>query len=251
MKNNLIKEIIERKFDCLIVSPHHDDAVLSCGELLAQLKGKTAVTVINVFTSAHGKPYTLSEKQFLKASGSSDALALYEERENEDKKILSQLGVSIINLGFEDALFRRKIRRTFLGRLLSEFDHVYPTYRWHLLKGLSRNDISAKELKKKLLPYKNKKTLVFAPYAIGDHVDHLIVRNVCEELFDNLILYSDFPYNVRLNSDGKVLDGGKIYTLKPDYVKKSGLIKGYKTQFNGLFSNGIIPKHDEFYFGKK
>jgi LmbE family N-acetylglucosaminyl deacetylase len=251
MKNNLINEILENKLNCVIISPHHDDAVLSCAELLSQLKGKTTVTVVNLFTASHDKPYTLSIKQFLKASGYSDALSLYDEREKEDKRVLSSLGVSIINLGLEDALFRRKKKLTFLGQLAPEVDHIYATYRWHLLKGPSENDFAADELRKKLQGFANKKNIVFAPYAIGGHVDHILARKVSEELFDNLILYSDFPYNVRLHTDGKEFEGKEKYIVNPDYHKKVALIKGYKTQFNGLFPNGIIPNHEEIYFRKK
>jgi len=247
---DLVRKIIKHKTSCIIISPHCDDAILSCGELLLQLNKKTKVTIINVFTAAHGKPYTLSEKQFLKTSGYTDAETLYKERQNEDKKVVSTFSVSIINLGLEDALFRRKKQKTFLGKFLPDFDHLYPTYRWHIIKKIEKNDYTILELKKKLKMFKNKNTLVFAPYGIGNHVDHVIARKVCEELFENLILYSDFPYNVNESIDNKRFNKEKIYTLQPDRNKKDKLIKGYITQFHGLFPTGTIPVHSEIYYSK-
>jgi LmbE family N-acetylglucosaminyl deacetylase len=251
MKNDLVKEILSKKLDCIFISPHNDDAVLSCGGLLTQLAGKTHITVVNVFTSAHAKPYTLSAQQFLKASGYSDAVTLYNVRKKEDKKVLSPLLVSVIDLGLEDALFRKKKQPTFLGKYLPEVDHIYPTYRWHILKGISKDDNAVSVLKNKLQQFKNKKNLIFAPYGIGNHVDHLIARKVCNKLFDNILFYSDYPYNVRNNSNEYGSRIGKIYTFQPDMLKKEKLIKGYGTQFSGLFPDGVISDHQEIYFSNK
>ncbi len=252
MKNTLSEFIIKNKIKCIFVSPHFDDVALSCAALLEQLSGKTEITVINAFTKAHKGPYTLSARKFLHDSTNySDATELFEEREKEDKKVLSTFSISIINLGLQDALFRKKKSATVLGKFLPEIDHVYPTYKWHLLKGVSRNDTALSELKKKLQPYNNINTFVFAPYGVGGHIDHLTVRTACEEVFDTVLLYSDFPYNTRLNSYGDALKNGEVYIVQPDLQKKEDLLKGYVTQFNGLFPTGEIAKHEEKYFSSK
>lgn len=248
---DLVKKIIKDKTPCVIISPHYDDAVLSCGELLMQIAGKVDMTIVNVFTKAHNKPYTFSAKKQLKNSSYSDAEALNKKREEEDKKVLSIFPVSIINLGLEDALFRRKEHSTFLGKFIPEFSHSYPTYRWHVLKGISKNDKAVSVLKDKLGSFSNKKCFIFGPYGIGNHVDHIIVRKVCEELFGHVLLYSDFPYNVRFHDYGKPLTKGSVYTLYPNREKKIKLIEGYKTQFLGLFPNGVVPEHKEVYFSNK
>lgn len=248
---DLVKEIINKKTTCVFVSPHQDDAILSCGELISQFSGKTTIIVVNVFTKAHKKPYTFSAKQFLKNSFAIDANKLYAEREREDKNVLSAFSVKIVNLGFQDALFRKKKNSSLLGKYMPEFDHIYPTYRWHIIKGISGNDYAIKELQEKLNLFKKKNILVFAPYGIGNHADHLVTRKACEEMFDNLLFYSDFPYNVRLQNFGKPFKNGNIYKIAPNMAKKSKLIKGYKTQFEGLFPDGTIPKHNEIYFTNK
>lgn len=248
---DLAKRIIDKKIPCLFISPHFDDAALSCATLLEQLSGKTDITIVNVFTKAHAKPYTLSAKVSLQQSKVDDALSLYKKREEEDKRVLSTFQLKITNLGLEDALFRRKKQTNFLGKILPELDHVYPTYRWHIIKHIVSTDYAFEELKKKLAPYKNKKIMIFAPYGLGDHADHRIVRKVCEELFDTIILYSDFPYNIRYNSYGQPFKNGETYRIKPDNKKKTALLKGYQTQFGGLFPLGTVPAHQEVYFSNK
>lgn len=252
MKNSLIERIQSKKLHCIIISPHFDDAVLSCGALMAKLVGNVDITVINVFTKAHRGPYTLSAKVFMKTStGFTDATKLYKERNNEDAKVLSQLGIKSSNLGFEDALFRRKKTKKYLGKYIPEFDHVYPTYRWHINKRIAASDFAFDLLAKKLKKFQNEKYLIFAPYGLGNHADHVLVRRVCEKLFSNLILYSDFPYNQGLKTYGKKLPHGGEYRIKPVMAKKTKLIQGYKTQFYGLFPNKTVNKHAEVYFSNK
>ena len=246
--NNLINTILEKKLSVVIVSPHQDDALLSCDALMDKLNGKVEITIVNVFTKAFKKPYTISAKQFLKASGYTDASLLYKQREEEDKKALSNFHCTVINLGLEDALFRRVKKKSFLGKIIPEFDHIYPTYRWHVIKAVSKNDPAIDTLKKKLEHFKNKKNIIFAPYGIGNHADHKLVRNVCEELFTNIVLYSDFPYNVRSDDYGKPLPETFLYELKPNIKQKDVLLNMYKTQFKGLFTGTEIPEHNEVYF---
>lgn len=248
MKKDLVKSIIKNKIPCVFLSPHQDDAALSCAELLSQLSGKTELTIINFFTKSSEKSYTLSAKKFLQASGYDDANDLYKERKKEDIAALSTFKAKVINFDFEDALFRKKKHSSFLGKLLPEFDHIYPTYRWHIVKKIASNDYVVSEIKKKLQVYKNKKILVFAPYGVGMHADHRIAREVCEELFEKYVLYSDFPYNVRENMHYLSNKKEDIYKLKPDMKKKRLVIGGYKTQVSGLFPDGTIPNHEEVYF---
>ena len=251
MNTDLATLIKKNNYHCLFLSPHADDVILSCGSLLSRLVGKTDITVLTVFTKAHEKPYTLSAKQFMKYSNNfADAQALYDVRVEEDKNAFARLGITPINLGFEDALFRRKKHRTFLGKFLPEFDHIYPTYRWHILKKIASDDSAISELTKQLPTYVKKNTLVFAPFGLGNHADHKVVRLVSEKLFDNLILYSDFPYNIRLNTYGQTPKAYTRYEVPVDKKKKDKLLHLYETQYRGLFPVGTTPDHKEVFFVK-
>lgn len=248
--NQLIKEIITKKLKCVFISPHFDDAVLSCGGLMLELAGKTDMTVVNVFSKANVGPYTLSASRFLKFSGNhSSAQELYSARELEDKSALQKLGAKIINLGLEDALFRRKDSKSIFGKILPEFNHVYPTYPLHIVKGANPNDPAFEQVKNELKKiYEENNTIYFAPYGIGNHADHQVVSSISKALFRKLVLYSDFPYNTRLNDHGSDIEGFRKIKLNPNQKEKNELIKNYKTQFTGLFPDRLVPSHNEVYF---
>ncbi|HUN01921.1 MAG TPA: PIG-L family deacetylase [Niabella sp.] len=250
--NQLITEILAKKLRCVFISPHLDDAVLSCGGLMQELARKTELTVINVFTSAHSGPYTLSARKFLQASGDfSNAAELYQARIEEDQRALLKLGVNVTNLGLKDALFRRKPKESLFGKILPEFNHVYPTYKWHITGSVNKNDPALADLRKQLEKLNLKEAVVFAPYGIGNHVDHQLVSAVSRSLFKKLVLYSDFPYNIRLDDYGSENGMYRKIELTPNLKEKIKLIKFYQTQFTGLFSDGEVPGHKEVYFVKK
>jgi len=248
-----IKKLSSHK-NVFIVSPHFDDAVLSCGSLIEKLIGqKVNVTIINIFTKAHSGPYTLSAKKFLNDSNKhTDAVKLFEERHQEDMEALKKLGVQLINLDLADALFRKKNTFNFMAKILPELNHIYPTYRWHVIKNVAKDDIAISQLESKLTQFADKNAVFIIPYGIGNHADHKITRKVCEKILCNkqFIIYSDFPYNIRTNRFGVCPKGWKRISLDIDYKQKSNIINMYGTQINGLFKDGIVPNHKEIYFYK-
>ena len=249
MNQDFINTILKNKKKCIFISPHPDDAVLSCAALLNKLSGKTEVTIVTLFTKAHSGPYTLSAKNFLHASDEKNADKLVEKRIKEDRAVLGKLAVKSIYLDLQDALFRLKPKKNLAGFFIPEFNHVYPTYRWHIIKKISSNDPAESQLLKLLKPILRKGSVIFAPYGIGGHVDHQIARKVSEKLSSDVILYSDFPYNSRENFYGEPSKKQTIVTLTPNGIKNK-LIKQYSSQFQGLFPYGKIPTHKEVYFLK-
>lgn|GEM_PF-880325 len=245
---DFVKNLEQKKI--YILSPHLDDAILSCGQLLSELSGRADITVINVFTKAHSGPYTLSGKKLLSLSGGyNDASQLYEERVKEDKKALTSLGVKIINLDLEDALFRRKVSGK--NRLIPELTHVYPTYRWNVIKNkIAFSDTALEMLETKLIEIVPDDALIFSPYTVSNHVDHFIVRTASDNLYKDVIYYSEFPYNISKNNYGSAT-GYETLIVPIDPSKKRRLIALYKTQLLPLFPSGKIPMHKEVYFLRK
>lgn len=253
MNKITLREIVKNYDEFVFVSPHLDDAALSCGQLILELlKKRKKVSVVNIFTKAHKGPYTLSAKKYLIDSGGySDATDLYKKRIEEDKAALSSIKVeNIINLGFCDALFRKRESKNPLGKYISELDHYYPTYRWHVLGERCSHDVVSLNLQRKLKKIVNKNAMVVAPYGVGGHVDHLITRAVCEELFKNIVLYSDFPYNIRSKNFGEKT-GKQVFELEPDMSRKEKIARMYESQFGRLFPDNKMPKHKEVYFIKR
>ena len=250
MNKALLQSIIKNKKTVYFVSPHFDDAILSAGATLQYLAKHVPVVIINVFTQAGERPYTLSVKANLKQSGFADAKELYREREKEDKMVLGKVTKNITNLGFIDSLWRKKKPSHPLENLLPEINYIYPTYRFHVAKGkIAKHDLLLiEEIKKKLRKIiKGENAVVFCPMAIGDHVDHVIVRKVCDELFANPIHWSDFPYNEKSTKD---TDDYEMIVFAKDLKKKQKLIEGYKTQFSAMFQDGLTLRAEKFYYKK-
>ncbi len=249
MEPTIIDKIKEKKMTCYFISPHYDDAVLSAGALMTYLSKYTDVIVINVFTKAGEIPYTMSAKAYLKQCGFEDAQTLYKNREKEDKEVLGKIVKKSTDLGFVDALWRKKTRGSLLGKILPELDHVYPTYRFQIQKGkiAELDTITVTKLREALMKLVQKdKRVIFCPAGIGNHVDHVLVRTVCESLFPDAIFWSDFPYNekdtvtIDLNNKQKV-------TFSKFLKGKRELIEGYQTQFKAMFKKGLITKPEIFY----
>src|SRR5690242_17600077 len=108
-----------------VLSPHLDDAVLSCGALLGHLAPRHRVTVVSVFTAAAPRPWSLPARRALRALGVGDAEEMFGLRRAEDAEVLGGLGVTGVHLGFTDALFRRSGGRR----------PAYRTFRFDALRG--------------------------------------------------------------------------------------------------------------------
>jgi LmbE family N-acetylglucosaminyl deacetylase len=229
----------------LVMSPHLDDAVLSCGALLAHLAARQLITVATVFTAAAPPPWSLPARRQLRALGGADAEDFFAQRRAEDRDVLAGIGATPVHLGFRDALFRRGRRGP-----------AYPTFRFDAARGrvASCDAGLAAEVSARVgeMARVHDAGVIFAPLGIGRHVDHLITRRAAHELAGRIpvVYYSDFPYS-------------QTAAPEPAFVRHAGLvphpwlsgraenasrIAGYRTQFAGLFPDGTVPTHPEIYW---
>ena len=189
----------------LFVSPHLDDAVLSCAALMRAMVAHAPVTVVTLFSAAAPRPHTRAARTFLRQcapglGGATASSTLFRERCREDIAVLDGLGAHWVHLGHPDALFRRRRDPSGLlgraGKLLPELDHRYPTFRFDIALGrVSRGDRELRETLTAEVADLARGSVVFAPLGVGRHVDHLLARAVGEHL--GAVLYADFPYTVR------------------------------------------------------
>jgi LmbE family N-acetylglucosaminyl deacetylase len=144
-----------------ILSPHLDDAVLSCWHVLSQ---PGEVIVINVFAgvpTSRGAPAWWD-----RVTGASDSVERVRERVEEDRKALALAGRAPVNLGFLDEQYRDAEQ--------------------------SLAPVTA-EIEARLLPGAH----VLAPAAFGGHADHVLVRSAALQLRSNgfaVSLYADLPH---------------------------------------------------------
>ncbi len=252
MNNRLIDTIVKNKTACYFVSPHYDDAVLSAGALLSYLAKHTTVVIITVFTQAGPKPYSLSAKAYLNQCGYTDADQLYSDRTKEDKLVLRKIAKKVIDLDFTDALWRRKYQPTMMMRQISklvpELGLIYPTYRLHVSKGrIAKADTKTFQDIRQALQnvISEDRRMIFCPAGIGGHVDHVLVRKVCEATFSPVVYWSDFPYDQ--SSTANFSEDMHMFTFEQDLSSKYALIKGYQTQFTAMFKSGLILGAEKFY----
>jgi LmbE family N-acetylglucosaminyl deacetylase len=241
----LLHEMEDDGAAALVISPHLDDAVLSCGALLAHLAPRHRVTVATVFTVAAPPPWSLPARRALRGLGLLDAEDLFAQRRAEDRDVLAGIGAEAVNLGFRDALFRR-------GRL----GPAYPTYRLDAARGrvASCDTGLAAEVSVRVdeLARAREAAVVFAPLGVGRHVDHLITRQAARELSrpSRIVYYSDFPYSLKAAPEaGFVRRAGLApHPWLLGRAENADRIAGYRTQFEGLFRDGTVPTRPEVYW---
>ena len=143
-----------------ILSPHLDDAVLSCWHLLAQ---PGDVRVINVFA---GVPSATAGAWWDQLTGATDSSQRMRERLAEDRAALAHAERLPVNLDFLDHQYRDAEQA--LSPLVTQIEAA-------------------------LAPGAH----VYAPAAIGAHADHELVRAAALELRErgfSISLYADLPH---------------------------------------------------------
>jgi LmbE family N-acetylglucosaminyl deacetylase len=143
----------------LILSPHLDDATLSCWHLLA---GSDEVEVVNVFT---GIPPDGALGHWDRETGATGGPTRVKERLEEDRAALAVAGRTAVGLGLLDAQYRNN--------------------------GRGPDVLGA------LLPRLAPDAVLYAPAALGVHVDHALVREAALALRQRgheIRLYADLPH---------------------------------------------------------
>lgn len=145
----------------VVLSPHLDDAVLSCWHVLTN---PGELTVINVFA---GVPAGLDAPAWWdQYTGATDSAERVRERIEEDRRALALAGRTAVNLGFLDEQYRHEAPP--LAPLIERIERL-------LAPGAR----------------------IYAPAAFVSHADHALVRAVALELRAAgfaVSLYADLPH---------------------------------------------------------
>jgi hypothetical protein len=145
----------------VILSPHLDDAVLSCWQVLTE---PGELFVVNVFAGIPGN--LRAPAWWDRYTGATDSAARVRERIDEDREALALAGRTAVNLGFLDEQYRDDEQA--LDPLIEEIGRLLPAG-----------------------------ATVYAPAAFASHTDHALVRAAALRLraagFD-VSLYADLPH---------------------------------------------------------
>ena len=143
----------------LVVSPHLDDAVLSCaGAIYAHARRGRRVVVATVFSEGR------------------DAA----RRQDEDRAAVASLGAEPLHLGLLDAPERLGIART----------HRALVWEAAILEA----DVSAVHGAIEATIERVQATCILVPLGVGDHVDHRVVHAAMRDRA-GVVVYEDRPYS--------------------------------------------------------
>ena len=190
----------------LVVSPHFDDAVLSCWSVLEEARG---ARVVNVFAGLPD-PGVLGEWD--QRTAATDSRARVRERIDEDRRALAPVAPEPVNLEFLDAQYRAAPPP--LG-----------------------------EIAEALRPRLHDGDVVYAPAAIGAHPDHVLVRDAVLSVRPDARLYADQPYTLvygwelpRATKNGRL--ARRVVLAPAARLRKLTAVRQYRTQLRGL-SEGL------------
>jgi LmbE family N-acetylglucosaminyl deacetylase len=229
----------------VILSPHLDDAVLSCWTLLAR---EREVTVINVFSGVPSADLPLSPWDRLTGAGDPRERAL--ERLREDAEVLASIGCQPVNLTFLDNQYRG-----------------------------GEQDVGP--LRDEIVAHIDGSPTVYAPAGIGANPDHFAVRAAAVAMLRrgfSVMLYAELPYACHYGwphwvtgADPdpyldvawdweRVLTYGEasvspqaatVRRLDPDERSaKHAAVRGYRTQYSGmekLLAHGDALDYEAFW----
>ena len=199
----------------VVLSPHLDDAVLSCGGLISsRARRGHDVLVVTVFAASPPR-FDLTElaSELQRRWGhAEDPVAV---RRSEDKEALALLGARSLHLPFLDCVYRQDPASDAVYYPDEEalFGDVHTEEaEWH--RDLAHTCLSA-------IPDLDARQIL-APLAIGHHVDHIIVRRMaCALLEDSsrVSFYEDYPYagNAASGPGAWIGDSRCTWTSNTDY----------------------------------
>ncbi len=148
----------------LIFSPHFDDAVFSLGIMIQRLLVDNKVTVVTIFSDCRSQ----------------------NQRQKENNRALLNFECESLELGFQDAPLRSKIYESPVSLLFNhkeDFLEQVKILKTSILDFIEKNDVKK----------------IFAPIAVGEHIDHLItfeaIYSIQSSFKGEIFYYVDQPYD--------------------------------------------------------
>jgi LmbE family N-acetylglucosaminyl deacetylase len=220
------------------LSPHLDDAVLSCGgSICSQALSGTEVLVVTVFA---GIPSTVKLSPLATELHDrwGNAQSPVAARRQEDRRALSMLGAEYLHLGFADAIYRSDGDSFLYQSDQDLFGSLHPSDASLIAQ------VAASLATIQGLP----RSTVLVPLAVGNHVDHQMVRDAVlavDSLFGRVVFYEDYPYVEQPGGLTRALEALAPEGWMPEVNPLSGehlaakinAIGAYRSQISTLFGD--------------
>ncbi|MEO1166238.1 MAG: PIG-L family deacetylase [Chloroflexota bacterium] len=191
----------------LFLSPHYDDATYSCGGVIYSLvQAGDTVTILTIMAGEPQPPFpntpVLQDNHTRWEAGENPV----QVRRQEDKIAAQLLGVETQYLDILDCIYR-----------IDGQTPLYPTEAslWHTTHA---QDNTLGQLKATPLP---KADVMYVPFGVGGHVDHLIVRDFGLHLAQvgyEVEFYIEYPY---LRSEDTIQQAQDVFPLDIDITARA------------------------------
>jgi len=224
---------MSRHLDLVVLSPHLDDGVLSCGaRLAATTESDGSAAVVTVF-AGDPPPDVLNPlaTELRRVWGLPDGEVLARRRA-EDEEACRRLGAEAIHWNLPEALYRGGADGA------PHYRDVRSLY-GELAAG---EETLVDELAARLDADLPEAGLLLAPLAVGGHVDHRLLRAAAERATREVAFYEDFPYvEWKWNALSRALGRWKdweeeVLELTPELLeRRAEAIEAYASQLPALF----------------
>lgn len=232
----------------IYLSPHYDDAALSCGGTIhRQTQAGESVLVMTICSAPppHTSFSPFAQEQHLKWGDPLDVVAL---RRAEDLAAMQILGVDYGWLDFVDCIYRGDASRNtwFYTSEAALFGEIHPAERSvyaQITETIIQQTNFADHAK------------IYAPLAVGSHIDHQLAHQTGRQLFKqgrDVVFYEDYPYVdpetpfgrlkldetlARLAQQQQRFEPQLQLLSEDDLQAKIDSIKAYATQVGVLFGS--------------
>jgi len=226
----------------IYLSPHLDDAILSCGGLISQqINSGIAVEIWNLMSGIPSPESPLSDlARSVQADwGTVTAKETLTMRLSEDRLAAHRVGALPRYFDFLDCIYRRGAdgEALYIEDLFAEEILAPP----HPVDDALINGI-ASVLQENLL----EGDVLVCPLTVGNHPDHVIVRQAAKKTGHSLFFYADIPYALehpgQLAKMTENLDASN-YSISEDEMQIwQEAISAYKSQNIVLFGGEEMMK---------
>lgn len=177
---------LHRSYQHIILSPHLDDAALSCGgSIAAAVAAGEPVLVVTICTAAPPVDAEFSPlAQHFHAEWGLSPGEVMQTRLAEERAALETLGADGLWAGALDAIYRMPQAYHSRETLFGAPDPVDPLVA--TLHELCHH-----------LRAQFPQAVIYAPLGVGQHVDHQLTCRIAAQLAGPVMWYEDFPYVAR------------------------------------------------------
>jgi len=227
----------------VILSPHLDDAALSCGALLHALRDRLSTLVVSISSATSRRLGSDGSRKLERRQGHVSART----RRGEDIAAMHSVNADFVHLSFADGIYRRS---PLTGKLI----YRQARERWIAPRIDDMAHIEELYLVLRRLCLDLGRILLLSPMGIGHHVDHQIAAQVAVRLAATaagakLLFYEDFPYVAdprvgRGDLDDPLqalsrlqLEPVRRLALPVDVDAKMALLRHYASQVPALFGD--------------